>query len=60
MLRPGTPFALVLGNEGAGIREEIRTAADAVLAVEMQGAAESLNVGIAGSILMHELTRADT
>jgi tRNA G18 (ribose-2'-O)-methylase SpoU len=53
-------FALVLGNEGAGVRDEIRVAADETVAVEMQGGAESLNVGIAGSILMHELTRTDT
>lgn len=50
-------FALVLGNEGAGIREAVRSAATSTIAVEMTGPAESLNVGIAGSILMHELTR---
>lgn len=50
-------FALVLGNEGAGVRDEIRLAAAGTVSVEMTGPAESLNVGIAGSILMHELTR---
>lgn len=50
-------FALVLGNEGAGIREAVRSAGTSTIAVEMTGPAESLNVGIAGSILMHELTR---
>ena len=56
----GVGFALVLGNEGAGVREALREAADFIVSVEMNGAAESLNVGIAGSILMHELTRTDT
>jgi len=56
----GLGFALVLGNEGAGVREALREAADFIVSVEMNGAAESLNVGIAGSILMHELTRTDT
>jgi RNA methyltransferase, TrmH family len=51
------PFALVVGNEGAGVRSAFREAADAVIAVEMSGPAESLNVGVAGSILMHELTK---
>lgn len=50
-------LALVVGNEGAGVRSELREAADATIAVEMRGPAESLNVGIAGSILMHELTK---
>jgi TrmH family RNA methyltransferase len=50
--------ALVLGNEGAGVRDEIRDLARAVVAVPMRGAAESLNVGVAGSILMYECMRA--
>jgi tRNA G18 (ribose-2'-O)-methylase SpoU len=50
-------FALVVGNEGAGVRPGVRAAADAVVAIPMRGAAESLNVGVAGSILMHTLTR---
>lgn len=53
----GSGLALVVGNEGAGVRSELREAADATVAVEMRGPAESLNVGIAGSILMHELTK---
>lgn len=51
--------ALVLGNEGAGVRDEVRRAASETVAVRMSGQVESLNVGIAGSILMHELTRED-
>lgn len=49
--------ALVVGNEGAGVRDELRAAADAVVSIRMSGAIESLNAGIAGSILMYELTR---
>jgi len=49
--------ALVLGNEGAGVRDAVRAAADATVAIRMAAEVESLNVGIAGSILMHELTR---
>lgn len=60
-LRPegDRPLALVLGNEGAGVRPELRAAADAMVAVAMHEAVESLNVGVAGSILMHELSRRE-
>jgi TrmH family RNA methyltransferase len=50
-------FALVVGNEGGGVRPEIGDAAEARVAVAMPGPAESLNVAMAGSILLHALTR---
>lgn len=50
-------FALAVGNEGEGVRADLRAAAEAVVAVPMAGPAESLNAGVAGSILMHVLTR---
>ncbi len=50
-------FALVVGNEGAGVRPEISGGAAAMVAVRMQGPAESLNVAMAGAILLHALTR---
>ena len=49
-------FALVIGNEGAGVREELRAAAHATVGVPLPGPSESLNAGVAGSILMHTLT----
>jgi TrmH family RNA methyltransferase len=52
-------FGLVVGNEGAGVRDELRASGGAVVSVRMSGPAESLNVGIAGSILMHELAQGD-
>ena len=53
-------FALVVGNEGAGVRPELRRAAEKVVAVWTPGPAESLNVGMAGSILLYTLTRGAT
>lgn len=53
----GPHTSLVIGNEGVGVREEVRAAADEVVSIRMFGAVESLNAGIAGSILMYELTR---
>jgi TrmH family RNA methyltransferase len=49
--------ALVVGNEGAGVRDELRSVASATVAVPMAGPTESLNAGVAGSILMYEWTR---
>lgn len=56
---PERGFALVVGNEGVGVREEIRRAAAETVAVPMSGPAESLNVGIAGSILMSDFTKGE-
>lgn len=50
-------FALIVGNEGAGVRKELALQADDVIGVRMTGPAESLNVAMAGSILLHALTR---
>ncbi len=50
-------FALVVGNEGGGVRQELRRAAARQVAVRMPGPAESLNVAMAGAILLHALTR---
>ena len=52
-------FALVVGNEGAGVRPELVERADRRLSVGMPGPAESLNVAMAGSILLHVLTRGN-
>lgn len=49
--------ALVLGNEGAGIRGELRPALDGMVAVPQRGRAESLNVGVAAGILLYLLSR---
>lgn len=50
-------WALVLGNEGAGVRPEILQAAAARVTIAMRGHVDSLNVAVAGSILLYALTR---
>ncbi len=52
--RPAIPFALVLGNEGSGITPTILSQTHYNIAIEMAGI-ESLNVAIAGGILMYQL-----
>ena len=51
------PWMLVVGNEGAGVRAEIREAANAWAAVPMAGAADSFNAAVAGAIVLYALTR---
>ena len=45
-------LALVLGNEGQGVSEELIQVADQTIYIPMPGQAESLNVAVAGGILM--------
>lgn len=47
-----TSFALVVGNEGAGVSPEVLKLVDQNVYIPMKGHAESLNVAIASSILM--------
>jgi TrmH family RNA methyltransferase len=56
---PRTPIALVLGNEGAGVGAALGAAARRRLAIPLAAGAESLNVAVAGGILLYEVARAD-
>lgn len=48
-------LALVMGNEGNGISEEVKRLCDKNLYIKMNKDCESLNVGVATSILLYEL-----
>lgn len=50
-------YALIMGNEGNGVRSEILDLCDQYLYIEMDAQVESLNVGIATSIILYELDR---
>src|SRR5699024_107728 len=47
-----TPFSLIVGNGGSGMKSEIISMIDQNMFIPMVGQAESLNVAIAASILM--------
>lgn len=49
--------AILIGNEGNGLRDEIANNADVWVQIPMQGKVESLNAAIAASILMFEVYR---
>ena len=51
-------FALIVGNEGAGAGEAVRSSAVRAVGLPMRGGVESLNVAVAGSILLYLLTEA--
>ena len=48
--------AVVFGNEGAGVSEEILLKVNNLLKISMPGRAESLNVSIAAGIVMHYIS----
>ncbi len=48
-------YALIMGNEGNGVKDEISTLADRKIYIPMNSKVESLNVSVAASILLYEL-----
>jgi len=58
--RAAPDVALVIGNEGQGVRPAWGTHAARSVAVPMRPGAESLNAAVAAGILLFELTRAGT
>ena len=46
--------AFMLGNEGNGLSEELTALADSLVRIPMEGQAESLNVAVAGALLLYE------
>jgi RNA methyltransferase, TrmH family len=49
--------ALAVGNEGAGLSDGVRAAADGFVSVPTTGIADSLNVAAAAAILLYQFTR---
>ena len=47
-------LAIIVGNEGAGISDEVLSLADTIVKIPIYGRAESLNVSVAAGILMYE------
>jgi 23S rRNA (guanosine2251-2'-O)-methyltransferase len=54
------PLALVVGNEGEGMRPLVRKACDLLLRLPMRGRVESLNAAVAGSIAIYLALAART
>jgi TrmH family RNA methyltransferase len=54
------PLALIVGSEAEGASEEARQLASQRISIPMAGHVESLNAGVAGSVLMFEVVRQRT
>jgi TrmH family RNA methyltransferase len=50
---------IAVGNEGNGISDRVQSIADIKVKIPMPGGAESLNVGVAASIMVFEKVRQD-
>lgn len=51
------PSALLVGNEGSGLPEEVERSADARIRIPMATGVESLNAGAAAAVLFYEAAR---
>lgn len=49
-------FVLIMGNEGSGVRENLLNVSDEYIFIEMNKNCESLNVAVATSIILYELS----
>ncbi|WP_010099082.1 TrmH family RNA methyltransferase [Ornithinibacillus scapharcae] len=54
-IKATSKIALIMGNEGAGIQEQLLNMADEMIKIPIYGKAESLNVSIAAGILMYHI-----
>jgi 23S rRNA (guanosine2251-2'-O)-methyltransferase len=52
-----TPVAIVVGNEGKGIRRLVRERCDHLVQIPMYGTLASLNASVAGALVMYEAAR---
>jgi tRNA G18 (ribose-2'-O)-methylase SpoU len=49
--------AIFVGSEGSGVPEPVLHAADAIISIPTSAAVESLNAGVAASIVLYEAAR---
>lgn len=54
VLQGVTDVAIVVGNEGQGVSNDVISLADVIITIPMFGKAESLNVAIASALLMYK------
>ena len=51
-------YAFVMGNEANGVSEEVEKLSDTLVKIPMSDKVESLNVGVATSIILYEQYKA--
>lgn len=55
-----TPIAIVVGNEGKGIRRLVKEHCDFLVKIPLYGKIASLNASVAGALVMYEATKQRT
>lgn len=50
-------FVIIMGNEGNGVRDSLMNMSDSYIYIDMNPSCESLNVGVATSIILYELDK---
>ena len=50
-------FALIMGNEGNGVSNELVVLSDKKINIKTNSSLESLNVGVATSIILYEFSK---
>ncbi len=53
------PLAFVMGGEGRGLSSSLRNKCDGIVAIDLMGDLESLNVSVAAAVLMYEKRRQE-
>lgn len=56
-VKPTAKFALIMGNEGSGLKQEVAELCDEFIYITMNEKCESLNVGVATSIILYEFDK---
>jgi TrmH family RNA methyltransferase len=57
-VRYARPTILMLGNERSGLTDEERSLCDQMVRIPMVGGTDSLNLGVAGSLLLYAVFRS--
>jgi TrmH family RNA methyltransferase len=58
-LLPNSRIGVIIGNEGNGVSDELISASTKVVTLPMTDKVESLNAGVAGSIMMYEIFKGE-
>ena len=48
-------YAIILGNEGNGVRKEVLDLCDEITRIDMNSKCESLNVGVGAGIILYHM-----
>ena len=51
------PIALIIGNEGKGVRQLVKEKSDFMVKIPLYGKVESLNASVAGALIMYEAVK---